>query len=427
MHKITLQCLSGAGCLLCFGLCQAAEHRPLLPRPQKAQYGDARLPLRGLSIRFASRPGEEDRFAAKQLSSVLSEITGSEIPVREGRAKGKSIVLSRTGAVAAVPGNDERPGPESREAYSISVTSNGAEIRARSSAGLYYGVQTMRQLVEGNGADAALPEIEIEDWPALAYRAFMMDFSHGPLLKGEEIERQLDFLAQWKANQYYFYSELSIELDGYPLLNPGARYTKEQMRRIIDYARRRHIDVVPCLEYYGHLHDAFRIERYAELAALPHGGEFNPRHPRVRELLKDWIGQMAALFPSPWFHVGLDEPFELEAAGSAAAGGVDPASLYVEMLGDISALVRANGKRPMFWADVATGAQLFIRYPQLVSQLPRDTIAVAWDYEARWIAGASSRITRSLCSPAQWPRRWRRPSKPPKTPGSIWKTCSAAI
>jgi len=288
MHKITLQCLSGVGCLLSFGLCQAAEHRPLLPWPQKAQYGDARLPLGGLSIRFASKPGEEDRFAAKELSSVLSEITGSEIPVREGRAKGKSIVLSRTGAVAAVPGKDERPGPESREAYSISVTSNGAEIRARSSAGLYYGVQTMRQLVEGAGADAALPEIEVEDWPALAYRGFMMDFSHGPLLKEGEIERQIDFLARWKANQYYFYSELSIELDGYPLLNPGARYTKEQVRRIIDYARWRHIDVVPCLEYYGHLRDAFRIERYAELAALPHGGEFNPRHARVRELLKDW-------------------------------------------------------------------------------------------------------------------------------------------
>ena len=137
--------------------------------------------------------------------------------------------------------------------------------------------------------------------------------------KPAEIKRQIDFLARWKGNQYYFYSELSIELKGYPLINPGARYTQEQVREIIRYARERHVDVVPCLEFYGHLHDLFRIERYGDLAALPHGGDLNPRDPRMQRMVEDWVGQMAALFPSPWFHIGLDEPWELERAGSAAA------------------------------------------------------------------------------------------------------------
>jgi hexosaminidase len=210
-----------------------------------------------------------------------------------------------------------------------------------------------------------------------------MDTSHGPLPTEDEIKRQIDFLARWKANQYYLYSEANIELRGYPLINPGARYTESQIRRIIDYARERHVDIVPCLELYGHLHDVFRVERYADLAALPHGGEINPRNPRVQSLLHDWVEQLTALFPSPWFHVGMDEPWELEKAGSKAAGDVEPGKLYIEQLKSITALVRQFGKRPMFWADVNSGARIFVKYPELFAQLPKDVIAVPWHYHVQ--------------------------------------------
>jgi N-acetyl-beta-hexosaminidase len=117
-----------------------------------------------------------------------------------------------------LPRDGDKPGPDSRESYRIRITPAGGEVRSPSSAGLFYAVQTLIQLVEGQGPGAALPEVDIEDWPSLAYRGVMVDFSHGPLLTEEEIKRQIDFLARWKGNQYYFYSELSIELQGYPLV-----------------------------------------------------------------------------------------------------------------------------------------------------------------------------------------------------------------
>ena len=147
----------------------------------------------------------------------------------------------------------------------------------------------------------------IEDWPALAYRGLMMDMSHTQLPRLDELKRQIDFLSLWKANQYYFYSEATIALDGYPILPPDARFTKPQVRELIEYARQRHIDVIPNQELYGHLHDLFRMERYSDLAPIPYGGEFNPEDPRVNQILSDWIGQLAALFPSPFFHVGFDQ------------------------------------------------------------------------------------------------------------------------
>ncbi len=357
-----------------------AAHRPLLPQPQQIQYGPGRLVLRGLSLSFASSPSPEDQFAAAELSSALSRVAGASIPVVGAPPGTPTVILARTGAVDALPGPDDRAGPNSREAYEIRIDARGAEIRASSSAGIYYGVQTLRQLVEGNAGDAFLPEVSIHDWPAFAYRGFMMDMSHGPLPTEQEIERQIDFLARWKANQYFFYSEASIAMRGYDLVNPQGRYTQEQVRQIIAYARQRHIDVVPLAELYGHLHDLFRVERYGDLSLLPHGGDINPLNEGTQALLADWIRQLAALFPSPWFHIGFDEPWESEKAATIL-GGVDPSKLFIEQLKRTSRLLTELGKRPMFWADLHSGANTFDKHPELFSQLPKNIIAVPWHYE----------------------------------------------
>src|SRR5579863_2204675 len=281
--------------LLVLAMPLMAAHRPLVPRPQQIRYGDGRLTLKGIAVSLGPGAAPEDRFAAVELASALAEITAARVPVVNSGPAAHTIALHRTGVVDPLPGPDDRPGPDSREAYILRISGNGAEISARSSAGLYYAVQTIRQMVEENAGEKFLPEVEIHDWPALAYRGFMMDTSHGPLPTEDEIKRQIDFLARWKANQYYLYSEANIELRGYPLINLGARYTEPQIRRLIDYARERHVDIVPCVELYGHLHDLFRVERYADLAALPHGGEINPSNPRVQSLLHDWVEQLAAL------------------------------------------------------------------------------------------------------------------------------------
>jgi len=183
------------------GITLAFGHQPLLPAPQQIQYGAGKLQLQGLSILLAT-PSPEDQFAAAELSSYLSQRLGNAVPVVTGKPSAPVITLTRTGAIDALPGADDHAGSDSREAYEIRIDARGAEVRARSSAGLYYGVQTVRQLVEGQGTDAALPEVLLHDWPAMAYRGFMMDTSHGPLPTVAEIKRQIDFLARWKANQY---------------------------------------------------------------------------------------------------------------------------------------------------------------------------------------------------------------------------------
>jgi hypothetical protein len=79
----------------------------------------------------------------------------------------------------------------------------------------------------------------------------------------------------------------------------------------------------------------------------------------------------------------MDEPWELEKASSKATGGVEPGKLYIEQLKNITALVRQFSKRPMFWADVNSGARIFVKYPELFAQLPKDVIAVPWHYHVQ--------------------------------------------
>ena len=372
-----------------------AEHNPLLPRPQKVQYGDGTLALRGVVINLPADASAEDRFTAQELSSNLARIAGTAIPISDSGASGTAITLRRTGGVDALPIPGETAGPDSREAYSINVTPAGAEVQGRSSAAVYYGVQTLQQLAEGTGAQAHLPAVEIHDWPSLPYRGVMIDTSHGPLPTESEVKRQIDLLARWKINQYYLYSEASVALEGYPILPSDAQFSQDAIRRLVVYARARHIDVVPCMEFYGHLHDLFRVERYADLSLVPHGREFNPRNPQVATLLTKWVEQLIDLFPSPFFHIGFDET--REAPVVLAADKKAPAALYLEQFRLVTGLLQRHGKTVLFWSD------MFARYPDLIPQIPAGSIVVPWGYdrtvyEPYWKPFENSPLTRFIAT-----------------------------
>ena len=140
--------------LLCMSVGNSAYagHTPLLPRPQQINYGADSVSLAGMTITFSSAPSTEDRFAAEELSKYLEERTGVRLPISSSAISGGPgpvIILDRTGATdqpLALPG--DLPGPHSKEAYELSVTGHEVNIRAPSSAGIFYGIQTLRQLVE---------------------------------------------------------------------------------------------------------------------------------------------------------------------------------------------------------------------------------------------------------------------------------------
>lgn len=359
-------------CLLLVLPIAAAAQNKILPQPQKVTYGQGKLAVKGLTIGFASKPSPEDKFAAKELSKILSKVTASAIGVKETAVTGRAIVFKRTGAVDALPALGEKAGADSREAYTIKVTPQNMTITSKSSAGLFYAVQTIKQMIEGTRSNAFIPAAEIQDWPSMAYRGLMMDMSHMQLPKVEEIKKQLDFLALWKTNQYYFYSEGSIELEGYPLLMADARYTQAQVKDIIAYAKELHIDVIPNMELYGHLNDLFRLEKYADISVTTHGSEFKPGDPRVKPLVNDWITQVSKLFPTPFFHIGFDETWVIDIEAKRTNRPAE--QLYLEMLNQTIEMVEKQGKKPLVWADMLQ------KYNSIIPKVSKSMLAVPWHY-----------------------------------------------
>ncbi len=405
VSRLGLVCFAFVSCLVFTAARAAAAHTALLPRPQEIHYGEGVLHVPGLNVQFTMAPNEADRFTAEQLAARLGAAAQTTLPLHAAGTGGPAIVLNRTGDGADLPGDHEATGPESREAYSLRITAEGVEIRAASAAGLFYGAQTLAQMVEGSGSDCVLPVAEVRDWPAMAYRGFMMDFSHGQLLRVPEIERQLDLLARYKANQYFFYSELNIEYDGFELVNPEGRYTQEEVRHVIDYARRRHIDVVPCMELYGHMHDLFRVEAFADAGLPRYGDEFDPRSSHAFELMDSLLDQTLRLFPSPWCHVGFDEPWSLGKIGLTA--GKDPFKTFVDVLGRIAGRAQKQGKRILFWADIMEGASTLSNHPELIPQLPGGVIAAPWAYDVltnydAYVEPLAKAKVPTLVTPAIW-------------------------
>jgi hypothetical protein len=382
-----------------------AQHQPLLPRPQQVAYGTGALPVTHLVIRFAATPDAADQFTAEQLAGGLSRLGCCQIPIKNGWSARGAILLRRTGNGADVPADNEVAGPDSREAYSIKVDCKGAEIQAASSAGLFYGVQTLLQMAEGEGGKMVLPAAEVRDWPTLAYRGFMMDFSHGQLLRVSEIERQIDLLARFKANQYYFYSEMNIEWKGYEAVMPDGRFTQDEVRHVIAYARQRHMDVVPCMELFGHMHDLLRTEKFADVGLPRYGDEFDMRNPRAQEVADDLFDQTARLFSSPWIHVGFDEPWSLGKIG--VTPGMDPFQTFVKSLQHMTDQAGRRGKRLMYWADIQCESSTLSRHPELLHHLPEGAIAVPWKYEAekdytRYIEPIATNHVTTMVAPAIW-------------------------
>ncbi len=351
-----------------------ASHPRLLPCPQQVQYENGRIALLDLTIEFSKTPNGEDRFAAGQLARAIEMRTGISIPISETHVAKAGIVLDRSGAASDLPLPGDESGPGSREAYDLEVTPGGVTIRARSSAGIFYGTETLVQMIEGQGRSAVLPLATIHDWPVLAFRGTMVDMSHGPLPTLHEIELQLDFLARWKDNQYYLYSEASVELPGYPLLNPQGRLSKPEVQQIINYGRERHIDVILFCDLYGHMHDLFRIEQYSDLSDMPHGTEFDPRNPKVLPLLTDWVNQLSEIFPSPFVCIGFDETFQSEMTAGTGSHPESPNQLYIQQITDVAHLFQQHGKHVMAFSDIMSDR------PEMIPNLPRDLIAVPWHF-----------------------------------------------
>ena len=159
-------------------------------------------------------------------------------------------------------------------------------VAGNTATGTFYGLQTLKQLVRGDGATAFIPAVKIVDWPTMRWRGVSDDISRGPVPTVDYIKRQIRNLAFFKMNMHSFYMEHTFASETHPLIGPeGGSLTPAEIRELVAYARNYHVELVPEQQTFGHLHKALRLEKYAELAETPYGDVLSPQQPGSYKLV----------------------------------------------------------------------------------------------------------------------------------------------
>jgi hypothetical protein len=361
----------------------SADAFQVVPRPKSiTTTGESFKLSRNTKVVLADPKSSDDRFAADDFIVDVRETAA--LSLRVGSKGGKGQILAGLLSLPRVRQAVERLGasvPQSLgdEGYLLVVKSGGVVVAGASPAGVFYGLQTLKQLVRGEGASAYIQGALVTDWPSMRWRAVSDDISRGPVPTVEYVKRQIRTEAMFKLNMHSFYMENVFQSASHPLIAPeGGSLSPEEIRELVAYARRYHVELVPEQQTFGHLHKALKLEKYKELAEVPYGDVLSPQAEGSYEIVADWYKELDQLFPGKFFHIGADETFELGQGRSAEqvkARGIGP--VYFDHLKRVRELLQPYNRRLMFWGDIA------LNHPELLPNVPRDMIAMNWDYAPR--------------------------------------------
>jgi hexosaminidase len=261
------------------------------------------------------------------------------------------------------------------ESYQLDVSPDKAVLEASTIEGALHGLETFAQLIAPGVDGFEVASVHIEDHPRFSWRGLMIDCSRH-WMPVEVIERNLDAMAAVKLNVLHWHLSddqgFRIESKRFPRLqqlgSDGHFYTQDEVRHIIAYARDRGIRVVPEFDIPGHTTSWF--VGYPELASAPgpytierSWGIFQPTMDPSREetykFLDKFLGEMAALFPDRYFHVGGDEVDPTQWKQSAAIQAFahaqhleTPDDLQAYFIRRVQGILKKYGKTMVGWDEV---------------------------------------------------------------------------
>jgi len=290
-----------------------------------------------------SEMNSETKLAADYLSMLIKNPTGIELPVKEGEKTTRGSVFMTLDTTV-----------KNREGYILSITPGRIIIRANSPAGLFYGVQTLRQLLPvevevevkeiTEGIVLSVPCCEISDEPAFIYRGMLLDVGRH-MFPVSDVKRYIDMIAMHKMNKFHWHltddQGWRIEIKKYPKLTEtgafrketlvghlrnkqnifdgqqyGGFYSQEEIREVVAYAASRFVTVIPEIEMPGHAVAA--LASYPELSCT--GGPFEVAtkwgvsddvfcagKEETFTFLQDVLSEVIELFPGEYIHIGGDE------------------------------------------------------------------------------------------------------------------------
>ncbi|MEU5690368.1 beta-N-acetylhexosaminidase [Actinosynnema sp. NPDC020468] len=344
-----------------------------------------------------THPGSPEALeVGEYLAGILRPSTGYPLPVAQGESD-RGVVLSLSGADPVV----------GAEGYRLDVTEDAVTIRATTAAGLFAGVQTFRQLLPAaiEAADEqpgpwTAPGVTVLDHPRYPHRGAMLDVARH-FFPPAEVKRFIDLIAGYKINHLHLHltddQGWRLEIKSRPELTArgsltqvgggeGGFYTQEEYRDLVAHAASRHITVIPEIDLPGHTNAA--LVAYPELnadgvAKEPYTGievgfsSVAIGSDATYEFIDDVLGELAALTPGPYLHIGGDEALKT------------PEDEYVAFIRRLLPIVAKHGKTALGWHEY------------LKAEPAPDVLAQWWgtDPKAPELVAAAERGNKVVLSP----------------------------
>lgn len=295
---------------------------------------------------------------------VLGAITNG-LPQSERAGKGIHFRLSQTGV------------PDSPEGYVLEITGKGVTITSRDEAGLFYGCQTLEQLLEDSrDFKKEIPPMKITDYPAIAYRAVHLDTKHH-LDRMDYYYRMVDKLARYKINAIIWELEDKLRFTRRPEAGAPNAISKQEMQALCRYAKERNVEISPLVQGLGHA--GFILKHHWELRENPASDwEFCPSDPRTYEVQFDlYLDALEAMPYGKYLHVGGDEITAIGIDDRCKATGKSAFELQMIWLKKVCRFAVDHGRTPIFWDDMP------LKYAGIwelaLSDKPDEEVAKVWN------------------------------------------------
>ncbi len=361
----------------------------IIPAPSHLERRDGAFVVdAGLHVVLADLGGEEAHRLREMADSILRNSLGR--PLGSGGSAKDALILDLDRGAEGL----------GTEGYRLEVSPDGIRITAAAGAGLFYGLQTLRQLFPPPGSEPggwAIPALAIEDVPRFPWRGLHLDVGRH-FFPPEFIKRYIDLMAQWKLNTFHWHltedQGWRLQIRKYPRLtsvgsrrretvlgrnlNPyvgdstpyGGFYTQDQVREIVDYAADRYVTIVPEIEMPGHSLAA--LAAYPRLACTPGPFEVGTTWGVFEDIycpseatftfLENVLTEVMELFPSTFIHIGGDEAPKARWKRSPLAqriirreGLKDEHELQSWFIHRIDRFLTAHGRRLVGWDEILEG------------------------------------------------------------------------
>jgi hexosaminidase len=272
------------------------------------------------------------------------------------------------------------------QAYRMVFLDRSISIHHRDQSGAFYAIKTLKQLCM---KDNQWENCTIYDEPDLKVRGYLLDISRNKIPTQKTLYQLIDLLADLKYNHFELYVEgFSFKYPSFEsLYTDETPITIEDFKKLENYCIQRCIDFVPNHNGLGHMTAWLERPQFKDLANIEEGmfmwgahrkaSTLNPLDPRSLDLVKTYTSDVLKISKSPYFHLNLDEPYELGLGKTELAGKeIGVGQMYLDYMLKLYDHVKSYGKIPLVWGDVLN------HYPETLSKLPKDLIFVDWGYDS---------------------------------------------